>query len=143
METTEFTYSKLTDMSVEMQSQTKRDMTLLHGKAVLNESEKRFTFLQNPPRGKRSTEVGRTMHGRMVRRNDGLYTLTFRMIDMNEKYISESLISEVRNIVKIAKNDQEAQKLKEAEEFKKAQEAIEAEVTKKPKKSTKSKKTSK
>lgn len=116
--TKEFTYSKLTDMSVELQSQEQRNMVLLRGKAVLNETEKRFTFLQNPPRGKNSVEVGRTSHGRMVRRNDGLYTLTFRMINIDEKYIGESLLAEVRNIVKLAKTDAETQKAKELKQKK-------------------------
>lgn len=104
METNDFIYTKLNDMSLEMQTQSDKNMTLLHGKALLNETESRFIFMQNKPRGPRSIEVGRSEHCRLVRRPDGLYTLTFRF-DSNEKYVSEQLLTELRNIVRVAKED--------------------------------------
>ena len=105
----QFIYSKMDGMSIEMQSQQEKNMTLLRGKALLNEEEKRLMFVQNTPRGARSTEVGRSAHSRIVRRPDGLYTLTFRF-SANEKFLKESLLSEIREVVKLAKEDSEKQK---------------------------------
>lgn len=104
----EFVYSKLTDMSVEMQTQEKKNMTVLRGKALLNEEESRLMFVQNAPRGARSVEVGRSGHSRIVRRPDGLYTLTFRF-DVGEKFLKESLLSEIREVVKMAEADAKAE----------------------------------
>lgn len=97
MEESNFVYSKMTDMSVEMKSQERRDMVTLHGKALLNEEENRFIFLQNPPRGARSVEVARTAHARMVRTPRGTYTLTFRF-DGRERWLRESLIAEINDV---------------------------------------------
>lgn len=83
-------------------------MCLLRGRAVLNEEDKNFTFIQNDPRGPRSVEVGRSDHSRMVRRPDGNYTLTFRF-SAGEKFLREQLISEIREIVKIAEEDKKLQ----------------------------------
>lgn len=95
-------------MSVEMQTQKQRNMVLLRGKALLNEDESRLTFIQNTPRGARSVEVGRSGHSRIVRRPDGLYTLTFRF-DVKEKFLKESLLAEIREVVKLAEADKKVQ----------------------------------
>lgn len=108
METQEFNYARLTGMSVEMQTQEQRNMVLLRGKALLNEEESRLTFIQNTPRGARSVEVGRSGHSRIVRRPDGLYTLTFRF-DVKEKFLKESLLAEIREVVKLAEADKKVQ----------------------------------
>lgn len=84
-------------MSVEMKSQQECDMVTLHGKALLNEEERRFIFLQNPPRGPRSSEVARTAHARMVRTARGTYTLTFRF-DGSERWLRQALIAELNEI---------------------------------------------
>ena len=104
MENIDFKYGKYTDMSVEMQAQERRNMCILHGKALLNEDECRLTFVQNPPRGQRSVEIARTLHSRIVRRPDGCYTLTFRF-DAGERMIRMALISEIRNMVNAAQAD--------------------------------------
>lgn len=104
MENSNYVFSKLEDMTVSMQTQEQKNMTVLRGKALLNECEQRFTFIQNKPRGKRSVEIGRSDHSRMVRRPDGLYTLTFRF-DVKERFLKEQLLSEVRGLVKLADAD--------------------------------------
>lgn len=109
MENSDYVFSKLEDMTVSMQTQEQKNMTVLRGKALLNECEQRFTFIQNKPRGKRSVEIGRSDHSRIVRRPDGLYTLTFRF-SANEKFLKELLLSEIREVVKLAKEDSETQK---------------------------------
>ncbi len=114
MEQEEFVFSKIEGIDLTMQTQAKKNMTLLRGKAVLNEECKNFTFLQNPPRGPRSVEVCRTAHSRMVRRPDGDYTLTIRF-DASEKYVREALLSELRDVVKAAGKDKENLKTKEKE----------------------------
>ena len=108
METEKFTYAKYDAIALEMQSQSERDMKILHGKALLNEQAARLTFIQNPKRGRRSTEVHRSPQGRMVRRPDGGYTFTLRF-QVGEKYLRETLISEVRNAVNTATNDNKLQ----------------------------------
>lgn len=115
MQNEKFIYSKLTDMSVEMQTQESKNMCLLRGKALLNESESRLMFVQNPPRGARSVEVGRSMHSRIVRRPDGMYTLTFRF-SADEKFVKESLIGEIREVVTLAKKDRDVYKKLKKEE---------------------------
>lgn len=107
-----FVYSKMTDMSVEMQTQTDKNMQVLRGKALLNENESRLSFVQNPPRGPRSVEISRTAHSRMVRRPDGLYTVTFRF-DADEKMVLPALIAEVRSIVKRSQADRQVMKDKQ------------------------------
>lgn len=99
-----FDYKKFGDYSIEMMSQQESNMRVLRGKGLLNVQEARFTFVQNPPRGPRSVEVGRCKHARIVRRPDGMYTVTLRF-DAKEKYILAALISEVRNCVNFAQED--------------------------------------
>ena len=93
-------------------------MKILNGRALLNSVESRLMFVHNPPRGPRSKEVGRTKHARIVRRPDGLYTVTIRF-DAREKLILSALLSEVRRLQKYAADDLELvkaeQKRKEEE----------------------------
>ena len=110
-------YRKYSDYSLEMQSREEPDMVVIHGKGLLNAHEQRFTFVQNPKRGPRSTEIGRTSHSRSVRRPDGLYTVTFRF-DAGEKLLLPALLAEVRAVVKHAQADQEVQKRMAKEEKK-------------------------
>lgn len=109
MEKSDFVFSKLQDMTVSMQTQPESNMKLLRGRALLCEEDKRFTFIQNKPRGARSVEVGRSVHARVVRRPDGFYTLTFRFA-ANEKFLKATLISEIRNIIDMASKDYDNQK---------------------------------
>lgn len=97
METNSFTYTKLTDMTVGMQSQEDRNLQVLHGKALLNEKENRMLFIQNKPRGPRSREVMRTAHSRLVVTPRGNYTLTFRF-SPNESDLQSILMSEMEKI---------------------------------------------
>lgn len=83
---------------------------LLRGRALLDVESKKFVFAQNEPRGPRSTEVGRTMHSRLVRRPDSRYTLTFSCMDGGEKQLREQLIAEVRDVMKMINADLERQK---------------------------------
>lgn len=92
-----FTYTKLTNMTVGMESQEERNLQVLHGKALLNEAENRLVFVQNTPRGPRSRELMRTAHSRLVRRPDGDYTLTFRFSPM-EHNLQTTLVSEMIKI---------------------------------------------
>lgn len=57
MQNEKFIYSKLTDMSVEMQTQESRNMCLLRGIALLNETESRLISVHNPPRGPRGFKM--------------------------------------------------------------------------------------
>ena len=83
---------------------------LLRGRALLDVDSKKFVFAQNEPRGARSTEVGRTMHSRLVRRPDSRYTLTFSCMDGGEKQLREQLIAEVRDVMKMINADLERKK---------------------------------
>ena len=75
------------------------NMRVMAGKALLDEESSDMKFVENPPRGPRSIEVGRTAHSRYIRRPDGLYTITLR-IDAGRKYLRETLTSEIAEIAK-------------------------------------------
>lgn len=90
-------------------------MRVMAGKALLDEECKDLKFVENPPRGPRSVEVGRTAHSRYIRRPDGLYTITLR-IDASGKYLRETLTSEIAEIAKNIEMDFKLQKKEEAAE---------------------------
>ena len=69
----------------------------MNGRMLVNTVERCSLFVPNKPRGPRSTEIMRTPHGRMVRRPDGNYTLTFRF-SPNEFCITEQLLLEMQSI---------------------------------------------
>ena len=75
------------------------NMRVMAGKALLDEESSDMKFVENPPRGPRSIEVGRTAHSRYIRRPDGLYTITLR-VDAAGKYLRETLTSEIAEIAK-------------------------------------------
>ena len=95
------------------------NMRVMAGKALLDEESSDMKFVENPPRGPRSIEVGRTAHSRYIRRPDGLYTITLR-VDATHKYLRETLTSEIAEIAKNIELDyklvqKEAVKVKEKE----------------------------
>ena len=92
-----FTYRRIPNMTVGMQSQEDRDLQVLHGRAILNEDDRTFLFLQNTPRGPRSTEVMRTRHGRLVRTPQGTFTLTFRF-SPDEADLQPTLVGEMIDV---------------------------------------------
>lgn len=69
------------------------------GKAFVNVVDKELTFIQDQPRGARATEVGRSLHGRMRKKPDGRYGLNFTFA-MDEKFIKENLLVELRNLIR-------------------------------------------
>lgn len=96
------------------------NMRVMAGKALLDEECMDLKFVENPPRGPRSVEVGRTAHSRYIRRPDGLYTITLR-IDASGKYLRETLTSEIAEIAKniemdykLAKKEETAEKSKKS-----------------------------
>lgn len=105
------------DICVDLYTQNAEvEKRLLSGKALLNMDKGEFLFAQNPPRGPRSVEIGRTAHSRYVRRPDGLYTVTFR-VDTRERNYREQLLAEVRELTRALDVDTAAQKaLKKAQE---------------------------
>ena len=74
---------------------------LYNGRGLLNVEKAEFLFLVNKPAGPRSKEVGRTLHGRFIRRPNGGYTATMRF-NASERLIGEQLIAELRDIVRWA-----------------------------------------
>lgn len=84
-------------------------MRVMRGKALLDSGDKRLTFIENTLRGPRSVEVGRTLHSRYVRRPDGLYTITLR-VNADTKYLTETLVSEIREVSKVIAEDRTTQK---------------------------------
>lgn len=94
MVTNNFTYAKLTGMTVGIQSQPNRNLQLLRGKVLLNEVENRLLFVQNTPRGPRSEQMMRTPHSRLVRTPQGSCTLTFRFWP-TEKGVWGKLVDEM------------------------------------------------
>lgn len=80
------------------------DGRLIRGRAIVDAAGSRCTFVQNEPRGPRSTEIGRTLHARVVRRPDGRYTATFRC-ESSERWLTEMLINEAREVGRIVRLD--------------------------------------
>lgn len=93
------------------------NMRVMRGKALMDEEACDFKFVENPPSGPRSTEIGRTMHARYVRRPDGAYTITLR-VSVGDKYLREQLTTEVAEIVKTIEADYKAQKTIEKKKLK-------------------------
>ena len=86
------------------------DKRLLRGRFMLNLEQGIAMFSQNAPTGRRSVEIGRTMHARIIRRQDGSYSCTFRFMH-DEEQLKLRLIAEVRDVAKCAELD--AKKLEE------------------------------
>lgn len=85
------------------------------GKAFVNVVDKELTFIQDQPRGERSTEVGRSFHGRMRRKPNGRYGLNFTFA-IDEKFIKENLLVELRNLIKAETESLKRQKAKTKKE---------------------------
>lgn len=88
------------------------------GKALINVVDKELTFIQDKPRGERSTEVGRSLHGRMRLKPDGKYGLNFTF-KMDEKFIKENLLVELRNLIKAETDSLKRQQAKSKKEIEK------------------------
>lgn len=101
-------YKRIKDICVDMYTRdVEVEKQLLRGRVLLNTDKGELMFSENAPRGARSKEIYRTLHARAVRRPDGLYTFTFSMIDVNEKFLREQLLAELRIIMQVMKNDRE------------------------------------
>ena len=98
------------------------NMRVMAGKALLDEESSDMKFVENPPRGPRSIEVGRTAHSRYIRRPDGLYTITLK-VDAASKYLRETLTSEIAEIAKNIELDYKVQKKEEDAEKTKKEES--------------------
>ncbi len=93
-----YNYHQLTEMTVLLESQQNYNLTVMHGKVLVNEEESFLSFEQSKPRGPRSAEVMRTKHARLVKRPDGAFTLTFRFT--REEYgVGQQMIDELRKVV--------------------------------------------
>lgn len=68
-----------------------------------------MAFVENTPRGARSKEVMRTPHARMVRRPDGLYTVTFSCLEAGEANLREQMLAEVRKLVTFMGEDKKVE----------------------------------
>lgn len=99
-------YKRMKDFCIDLYTQSDAIMNrVLSGKALVNPEKGEMMFAQNPPRGKRSIEIFRTSHGRLVRRPDGRYTLTFGSMLASEKQLREQLLAEVRSIYRVIEQD--------------------------------------
>lgn len=101
--------TRLDNATVTAQMNEPAVVKFMRGKALIDVDRREMTFVENAPRVNRSVEVGRTMHSRFVRRPDNLYTITFR-ISGEEKYLSEGLVAEIREISKAIAIDRAARK---------------------------------
>lgn len=86
------------------------DGTVIKGKALYCSDSSEIVIVENAPVGPRNKEVARSAHGRCVRRlRDGGFTFTLRFLK-DEKYIKETLIAELRDVLKIIDNLQKKEK---------------------------------
>lgn len=99
-----FKYHSLANMTVGMLSQEDYNLQVLPGRVIPNEEDRSFLFLQNAPRGPRSTEVFRTRHSRLVRTPRGTFTLTFRF-SPDEEGIRDILTSEMADVCQTTEKD--------------------------------------
>lgn len=76
----------------------------MSGKVRVDVADKELLFIENPPRGERSHEVARGIYSRMVRRPDGYFTITFRRLDLSEKFLRERLVGELTYLFDEVKN---------------------------------------
>lgn len=83
-------------------NQRETQLPFMRGRAVYNrdETQNELLFVENTPRGKRSREIGRTLHSRSVQRADGDFTVTFR-IRAGDKNLKYWMQSEARDVVKL------------------------------------------
>lgn len=88
------------------------------GKALVNVVDKELTFIQDQPRGDRSTEVGRSLHGRMRKKPNGKYGLNFTF-SIDEKFVKENLIVELRNLLKAEEGSLKRQQAKSRKDVEK------------------------
>lgn len=105
--------TRLDNATVTAQMNEPAVVKFMRGKALIDVDRREMTFVENAPRVNRSVEVGRTMHSRFVRRPDNLYTITFRVTG-EEKYFSEGLVAEIREISKAIATDRAARRRLEA-----------------------------
>lgn len=82
---------------------------LLGGRAIFDEDDNTFLFAQNLPRTHWSKEIMRTDHARVVRRVDGLYTVSFSKMDASESLLGMKLLAEVREITRTIEADKKKQ----------------------------------
>lgn len=108
---------KLEDYTVTLHKrQEEVDRQIVGGKLLLWKASKEVTFVQNAPRGARSVEIHRTAHARLVRLVNGHYSVRLRF-SASERQVGYQLIAEIRELNKMAQEDEQKQqqKRKEAE----------------------------
>lgn len=79
---------------------------LMSGRAIYNLGEHRFSFVENPPRTRRSKLIRASGHASLRRRHDGSYSINI-VFKRDEKYVRDSLLSEVRALSQAATDDKE------------------------------------
>ncbi len=116
-------YQRYQDYNIDLylSGHTPAENVLLRGRALLNKQKNEMSFVQSPPRGARSKEIQRTVHGRMVRRPDGNYTITFSALKGGERNLRESLLVEVRRFYSVIQKDIEEEEAKRRKEEKNAE----------------------
>ncbi len=103
---------KLKDYTVNLHKrQEEVDRQIVGGKLLLWKASKEVTFVQNAPRGARSVEVHRTAHARLVRLVNGHYSVRLRFA-ATERQVGYQLIAEIRELNKMAQEDQQKQEQK-------------------------------
>lgn len=110
------TYKRIPRATVEIHAREEKFASrVMGGKALFNEREERFTFVENEKRKKRSKLLLATPHATLRLRESGIFSVSI-VFEHNEKYVSESLLAEVRDLVKKAKAEALKQKPKNNEE---------------------------
>lgn len=82
---------------------------VIRGRALLDDEDKRMTFVENEQRKQRSKELGRTALTRVIRCVNGGYSATIR-VNGDEKYLRELLVADARNIADYILKDVKEQK---------------------------------
>lgn len=106
-------FTKVSPVNLEVHSRDdKFQFRVMGGKGLFNSQEQRFTFVENPKRGKKSKLVRATPHATLRLRENGNFSISI-VFEGDEKYVDSTLLSEVRELVKASKAEIEENAKKE------------------------------
>ena len=92
-------YTKIPSVNLEIHARNQKIASrVMGGKALYNDRESRFTFVENERRKRRSRLITTTDHATLRRRDNGTFSITLTFTD-DEKRLSSSLTSELRHLL--------------------------------------------
>lgn len=106
-----YTSKRIDDMSVVINAHENCNMKVTGGRVLLNERSKELLFMQNKPRGPRSTPIMKTIHSSVSLMPDGDYKIITRF-SMDEENCGTQLVNEIVEIFFLLKLTDDTNPLK-------------------------------